>query len=56
MAERQKVRSKLELAEDRVLVDVDEMIQTVTAIFENIGCGGQVAREIAEHPADRLST
>jgi len=52
MAEQQKVRSKLELREDRVLLDVGEIIDRVTRIFENIGCSKQIAHEVAEHLAD----
>ncbi|MCP4389736.1 MAG: Ldh family oxidoreductase [Gammaproteobacteria bacterium] len=47
-----KVRSKLELDDERITVAVDEIIALVGGIFENIGCGPAVAREVAEHLAD----
>ena len=47
-----KVRSKLELGEERVLVPVDEMIDLVRGIFENIGCSEKNARQITEHLTD----
>ena len=47
-----QVRSKLELAEERVVIPLDEVVTLVSGIFENIGCSAGVAREVAEHLAD----
>jgi len=47
-----EVRSKLELDEERIIVNVDEIVALVRSIFENIGCNAKVAREVAEHLAD----
>lgn len=47
-----KVRSKLTLTDDRVMVAVDEMIDCVQGIFENLGCSEKTARQIAEHLTD----
>ena len=52
MAEQHKIRSKLELREDRVVVGVEPIIELVSVIFENIGCSAEIAREVAEHLAD----
>ena len=52
MPETPQVRSKLELAEERVVVQVDEIVDLVTRIFINMGCSTNHAREIAEHLAD----
>ena len=52
MTEQQKVRSKLELQDERIVVGVDEAIGLVSRIFENIGCSRPIAREVAEHLAD----
>jgi len=47
-----KVRSKLELNEERTLVPVDEMVALVRGIFINIGCSEKAAEQIAEHLTD----
>jgi LDH2 family malate/lactate/ureidoglycolate dehydrogenase len=47
-----KVRSKLDLEGDRVLIAVEEITTLVSGIFENIGCFPEIAREIAGHLAD----
>lgn len=46
-----KVRSKLELDEERVTVGVDEIVGLVSEIFENQGCSPEVSRQVAEHLA-----
>ncbi len=46
------VRSKLELDDERITLGVDEIVALVSGIFENIGCGPEIAREVAEHLAD----
>lgn len=52
MSDVPQVRSKLELDEERAVVDVDEIIGLVAGIFRKLGCSAQHAREIAEHLAD----
>ena len=52
MKKQSQVRSKLDLDDERVTVAVDEIVETVSGIFENIGCSQAVAREVAEHLAD----
>ncbi len=52
MNDQLKVRSKLALKDDRVLVPVDEMIELVRNIFVNIGCHDKAAGQIAEHLTD----
>ena len=52
MSKAPTVRSKLDLAEERVRVGVDEVVDLVAEIFCNLGCSGQSGREIAEHRAD----
>lgn len=52
MNDSKKVRSKLELDEQRVTVAVEEIVALVSDIFENLGCSAAVAREVAEHLAD----
>ena len=47
-----KIRSKLELNEERVLVSVDEIVDLVAGIFINMGCDSEVAKQVAEHLAD----
>ncbi len=44
-----KVRSKLELDDERIVVPLDEIVSIVSGIFENIGCSADVSLEVAEH-------
>ena len=52
MTEKPKIRSKLELDDERAVVAVDEIVALVAAIFEDLGCDPAVSREVAEHLAD----
>ena len=52
MNENLKLRSKLELDDERIVVGVDDIVDLVAGIFENIGCRAAIAREVAEHLAD----
>ena len=47
-----KERSKLELAEDRIIVALDEIGALVSGIFVNIGCSDEIAHQVTEHLAD----
>ncbi len=47
-----KVRSKLELDDERIIVPLEEIVSIVSGIFENIGCSAEVSLEVAEHLAD----
>ncbi|MEM7292895.1 MAG: Ldh family oxidoreductase [Pseudomonadota bacterium] len=46
------VRSKLELADERVPVPLNEMLDLVSGIFTDIGCSERAALQIAEHLSD----
>jgi LDH2 family malate/lactate/ureidoglycolate dehydrogenase len=50
--EKNRIRSKLELDDERVVVALPEIVGLVSGIFENIGCSRPVSREVAEHLAD----
>jgi len=47
-----KVRSKLDMDEERVTVAVHEIVSLVSDIFESLGCSAAIAHEVAAHLAD----
>jgi len=52
LSDQVKVRSKLELSDERAVIPVAEIIDLVSVIFQNIGCSPEISRQVAEHLAD----
>ena len=46
------VRSKLDLKDERVTLNVTEITELVAGIFKHVGCAESVAREVAGHLAE----
>lgn len=47
-----RIRSKLELNEDRITIALDVVVPLESGIFENIGLSPAIACQVAEHLAD----
>ena len=47
-----EVRSKLDMDDERVTIPVQETVSLVSDIFENLGCSGGIAHEVAAHLVD----
>jgi len=47
-----RVRSKLDMDDERVIIPVPEIVSLVSEIFQRLGCSAGIAHEVAAHLAD----